>query len=204
MPSRSQENRWKNPQTGEEGRHHVHESIIGNAVAGAGARLITTVGFQEGEERKMKAAFSLILVLLLLAGCTRSPQELFLEGTWVCERVWEGGRSGSWDNAKELSLRFAGNRIECLQEGSVYAAGTFTIRHDADPKQINIVCKRGDEEIRVPGIIAVSGNVLTLCHPNGREGERPSDFTPTNEVSLGIYRRTGKQTTQPEDPGDRQ
>lgn len=27
-----QENRWKNPKTGEEGRHHVHESIIQKAV----------------------------------------------------------------------------------------------------------------------------------------------------------------------------
>ncbi|MBN1845302.1 MAG: tyrosine-type recombinase/integrase [Sedimentisphaerales bacterium] len=30
-----QENRWKNAQTGEEGRHHVHESIIQKAVNGA-------------------------------------------------------------------------------------------------------------------------------------------------------------------------
>lgn len=30
-----QENRWKNTQTGEEGRHHVHESIIQKAVNGA-------------------------------------------------------------------------------------------------------------------------------------------------------------------------
>jgi integron integrase len=30
-----QENRWKNTKTGEEGRHHVHESIIQKAVAGA-------------------------------------------------------------------------------------------------------------------------------------------------------------------------
>ena len=30
-----QENRWKNIKTGEEGRHHVHESIIQKAVAGA-------------------------------------------------------------------------------------------------------------------------------------------------------------------------
>lgn len=30
-----QENRWRNTQTGEEGRHHVHESIIQKAVAGA-------------------------------------------------------------------------------------------------------------------------------------------------------------------------
>lgn len=30
-----QENRWKNPKTGEEGRHHVHESIIQKAVGGA-------------------------------------------------------------------------------------------------------------------------------------------------------------------------
>ena len=30
-----QENRWKNEKTGEEGRHHVHESIIQKAVNGA-------------------------------------------------------------------------------------------------------------------------------------------------------------------------
>ena len=30
-----QENRWKNTRTGEEGRHHVHESIIQKAVNGA-------------------------------------------------------------------------------------------------------------------------------------------------------------------------
>lgn len=30
-----QENRWKNPKTGEEGRYHVHESIIQKAVGGA-------------------------------------------------------------------------------------------------------------------------------------------------------------------------
>ncbi len=30
-----QENRWKNPKTGEEGRHHVHESIIQKAVDSA-------------------------------------------------------------------------------------------------------------------------------------------------------------------------
>jgi integrase len=30
-----QENRWKNAKTGEEGRHHVHESIIQKAVNGA-------------------------------------------------------------------------------------------------------------------------------------------------------------------------
>jgi integron integrase len=30
-----QENRWKNPKTGEEGRHHVHESIIQKAVNAA-------------------------------------------------------------------------------------------------------------------------------------------------------------------------
>ena len=30
-----QENRWKNTETGEEGRHHAHESIIQKAVAGA-------------------------------------------------------------------------------------------------------------------------------------------------------------------------
>jgi len=30
-----QENRWTNPQTGEQGRHHVHESILQKAVAGA-------------------------------------------------------------------------------------------------------------------------------------------------------------------------
>jgi site-specific recombinase XerC len=29
------ESRWKNTQTGEEGRHHVHESIIPKAVTGA-------------------------------------------------------------------------------------------------------------------------------------------------------------------------
>ncbi len=30
-----QENRWKNPRTGQEGRHHVHESVIQKAVADA-------------------------------------------------------------------------------------------------------------------------------------------------------------------------
>ncbi|MCD6334047.1 MAG: integron integrase [Candidatus Latescibacteria bacterium] len=30
-----QENRWKNPKTSEEGRHHAHESILQKAVAGA-------------------------------------------------------------------------------------------------------------------------------------------------------------------------
>jgi site-specific recombinase XerD len=30
-----QENRWQNTQTGEDGRHHVHESIIQKAVPGA-------------------------------------------------------------------------------------------------------------------------------------------------------------------------
>jgi integrase len=30
-----QENRWKNTKTGEQGRHHAHESIIQKAVAGA-------------------------------------------------------------------------------------------------------------------------------------------------------------------------
>jgi site-specific recombinase XerD len=30
-----QENRWKNTKTGEEGRHHVHESIIQKAATGA-------------------------------------------------------------------------------------------------------------------------------------------------------------------------
>lgn len=30
-----QENRWRNPKTGEEGRHHVHESIIQKAVSWA-------------------------------------------------------------------------------------------------------------------------------------------------------------------------
>lgn len=34
-----QENRWKNPKTGEEGRHHVHESIIQKAVNGAVKRV---------------------------------------------------------------------------------------------------------------------------------------------------------------------
>ena len=34
-----QENQWKNPKTGEEGRHHVHESIIQKAVNGAVRRV---------------------------------------------------------------------------------------------------------------------------------------------------------------------
>lgn len=160
---------------------------------------------------KVKIAFSLILVFLFLAGCNLNlvKQESsndtvrVVEGTWVCERVWEGG-SGSWDNSKKLSLRFSGNRIECLQKGSVLMAGTFTIRHDADPKQIDIVYKMEDEEIRIPGIIKVSGTVLRLCHPEGEGGERPSDFTATKQVCLAICRRTEKKRTQPEDPGDKQ
>jgi hypothetical protein len=31
----TQDNRWKNIKTGEEGRHHVHESVVQKAVAGA-------------------------------------------------------------------------------------------------------------------------------------------------------------------------
>jgi len=32
---RVQENRWRNAETGEEGRHHVHQSMIQKAAAGA-------------------------------------------------------------------------------------------------------------------------------------------------------------------------
>lgn len=41
-----QENRWKNPKTGEQGRHHVHETILQRAVGQAAreAQILKHVG----------------------------------------------------------------------------------------------------------------------------------------------------------------
>jgi uncharacterized protein (TIGR03067 family) len=169
---------------------------------------IIATGFYKGNEMKQQIVFLLIAALFFMAGCgpdkkvadedaaKEDATKVVVEGVWIVDRVWDGA-DGTWDNPKNLFLRFTGSKVEFVYWGLAISSSTFTIKHDTTPMQFDTIISDGDKETQIRGIIKVSETALTICYAAGEKNDRPSDFTADKQTSLTICRRPVKNDFPP-------
>ena len=152
---------------------------------------------------RQQIVFLLIAALLFLVGCGPDKKEAdddtataVLEGAWIVERLWNG-TDGTWDNPKDLSLRFTESKLEFLQSGRVLFFSTFTIKYDTTPTQFDVITRKDDKDIRIQGIIKVSETALTICYAASDPNKRPGDFTADKQTNLTICRRAVENNFPP-------
>jgi uncharacterized protein (TIGR03067 family) len=107
-----------------------------------------------------RSPFSLLLVLLL-AGATKSEESKDLLGHWVVVSAITDGVTDK--DEEDAHLRIDKDKITCRKGDTLYKPFTYRIDTSTKPKQIDWDVVMGDRVLRVRGIYSLDGGNLTLC-----------------------------------------
>ncbi|MEW4570972.1 TIGR03067 domain-containing protein [Tautonia sp. JC769] len=137
----------------------------------------------------------LVAVLLVLPvgddAPTPTDDQARHQGTWAVERSVRDGKDGPIEVMKEIVREVEGGRIVWKRSGKAFAATTFELDPEADPKTIDLIPEggrnRGD---RVLGIYRFDEDRLVLCTADPGE-PRPTAFAaePGDGRTLMTFRR---------------
>ncbi|WP_169973575.1 TIGR03067 domain-containing protein [Tautonia rosea] len=122
----------------------------------------------------------LVAVLLVIPASDNAPEQADdlarHQGTWAVERSVRDGKDGPVEVMKEIVRVVDGNRIVWKRSGDSFAATTFELDPDADPKTIDLIPEggrnRGD---RVLGIYRFDDDRLVICTADAGKA-RPTRF----------------------------
>ena len=129
-----------------------------------------------------------VLAMPVMAGADEPPKKgADLQGTWQGVEVWDAGKKRASEPAKLLTIKFQDDRFEVRYDSEKMLLGRFSVDHGKAPARLtlNAVAQDG-EPSTIPAIYRIEDGKLSLCHPNNKGGERPSEFKPSKDVVLAI------------------
>jgi uncharacterized protein (TIGR03067 family) len=125
-----------------------------------------------------------ILGLAASASAADKTDQDKIQGKWKVESIVKGGKTT--DEGKEMVLTFDGDKIKMTREGQEHLMG-FKLDESKKPKWItvDIMGKPGE------GIYSLEGDTLKVCHGEGDNPPRPTEFVSkegSNVVILTLKR----------------
>jgi uncharacterized protein (TIGR03067 family) len=116
-----------------------------------------------------------------------------LQGTWRAARVQAPGGKAK-DVESGLTITFRGEKYAERVKGEVVEEGTFTLRPEKSPKQIDIRIGTGKDKGKTQlGIYKLEGDTATFALAPPGSTERPTGFTaPAGKTSVQVFRREKK------------
>lgn len=133
--------------------------------------------------------------LLPVSGC-RSGDADAIQGTWIVVSTEYHGvveeLSPGDDAASQRRLVIGKDEVRFLGPGATAGdASAYRLHPRRSPKGIDLVRRRGDEELVVEGIYQLKEGTLQLAIPLGTESGRPKSFTtgPDTDYCVIVLRR---------------
>jgi uncharacterized protein (TIGR03067 family) len=124
-------------------------------------------------------------LLVLVREKPRKPDREGIQGAWkVVEATWAGEKVPNLDKLT-LVFVFRGNRWETRSLDVVESRGTFTLRREKPPKEIDLLI--AGEEGTQQGIYQFEENRLNLCLPDRGRKERPQEFASTKDNKCSVF-----------------
>ena len=106
---------------------------------------VALVAANKGEKKKEKSDFEKI------------------QGTWtIVENFIKGGRANINSKVGAVMV-FSGKTLNTTTKGGQLLEGTFALRPDRKPQQLDIIFKRDGTVLTMPGIYELSGDTLKIC-----------------------------------------
>lgn len=127
-----------------------------------------------------------LLLVTLLAACSKEPPKAKLAGEWVPQSAELGGKPFMVSNFAGATLRLTENSFQFGKD-----SGSYDVDVQSTPAQMNIYSVKGPSaEKDIPAIFKLEGNQLVVCYQLG-EGERPMQFKTADSTDelLVRYRR---------------
>lgn len=116
------------------------------------------------------------------------------QGAWTFESVETGGKKGSADELKGMTLKFEGAKHTVSKGDEVIQVGTQKIDPTKSPKTIDVTMTDGPSKGMVMlGIYEIDGDTLKVCFDfEGRK--RPTEFkSPAGSPTfLNVHKRVKK------------
>lgn len=156
--------------------------VVDETAAGA-KRGILALQLHAGEP--MMVQFKNIRIKTLSAASAKKDLDA-IQGTWAPTELVAKGQAVPADDLGRVKLAIKGKEYT-VQFGDGEDSGTFEIVESAQPKQMNVVTRNGDQ---IPAIYEVSGDTMRVCYATGGES-RPTEFKSTegsNRV-MAVYKR---------------
>ena len=112
-----------------------------------------------------------------------------IQGTWQCKFLSEGKSEVPSTVLAVMSLRFSEDTFMYIQNGTPVMKGTFAINEKSSPKELDLIFEGGGEKIQLPAIYEIKQLTLKLCHPQGEEGNRPTNFEVSDENCYSVFEK---------------
>jgi uncharacterized protein (TIGR03067 family) len=113
-----------------------------------------------------------------------------LAGTWEPTMSQRGGNVEPEEQSKRHRLIFDGDRFTITRDGDVILKGTYKLKADAKPAQIDMTIEESqqadDRGKVVKGIIELTGDGLKWCTSGPRGTDRPTEFA-SEDGSRDMY-----------------
>jgi len=88
-----------------------------------------------------------------------------------------------------VEMTFHENQMESIMPGGPTVKGTFVVRGESSPYELDIKYAKGGEKRLVPALVSVDQDTIRLCHPRSQGGLRPKKIASTEENMLMVFRR---------------
>jgi uncharacterized protein (TIGR03067 family) len=117
-----------------------------------------------------------------------------LQGTWRAVRVQAPGGKAKDVEEAGLTITFRGEKYADRVKGETVEEGTFTLRPEKSPKQIDIRIGTGKDKGKTQlGIYKLDGDTATFALAPPGSTERPTSFTArAGKYSVQVFRRARK------------
>jgi uncharacterized protein (TIGR03067 family) len=118
-----------------------------------------------------------------------------LQGTWRAVRVQAPGEKAKDVKEAGLTITFRGEKYAEGVKGETAEEGTFTLRPEKSPRQIDIRIGTGKDKGKTQlGIYKLEGDTATFALAPPGSTERPTSFTPPagGKTSVQVFRRAKK------------
>lgn len=115
-----------------------------------------------------------------------------LQGVWLFTDYVDCGRKGPDDERAVMRLEFHRNKLTLITRRAPKdnpIRGSWTLDVENKPARIDITLMLEDGNKTYPGIMALEGDTLTLCHAATADGDRPSTMEATAKTVLATLQR---------------
>jgi uncharacterized protein (TIGR03067 family) len=110
-----------------------------------------------------------------------------LQGTWKVVRVEEDGEAIPADALADQVLVFEGDKYFVKVEDEVVEEGTFVLRSDTSPRQIDLKIVKGDDAGSTQlGLYKFDGEKLVAAFARAGAKERPGQFKTAGEGAAAL------------------
>lgn len=108
-----------------------------------------------------------------------------LQGVWQGVEIWDAKVKRDAESVKRLQIEFRDDKFVVRLGDEEFLSGRFSVDDNKKPKTLNLIAVDQDGETStIPGIYKINRDGLSICHPNNKEGDRPSAFKSSADVVL--------------------